>query len=278
MIEQSINIRAVIVGATGGIGKAVCSQLAKSGGEAFLIGRSADKLKELSQAYGWGYAVADGTDWIQLDGVVSSAEGLLGGINVAINLAGSVLLKPMHLTSRAEWDATIGANLTSAAGLLKSCVPRMLATGGSIVLMSSAAASIGLSNHEAIAACKAGVEGMVRSAAMTYAAKQVRVNAVAPGLVQTPLTEKIWGNPRSAEVSLSMHPVGRFGQPEDIASAILWLASPQQSWVTGQTIGVDGGLGKLKGVGHIATSKIGHQVADAETRLNFPVNRTNPVT
>ena len=278
MSEPSINIRAVIVGATGGIGQAVCSQLAKSGGEAFLIGRSADKLKELSQAYGWGYAVADGTDWTQLDGVVSSAEGLLGGINAAINLAGSVLLKPMHLTSRAEWDATIGANLTSAAGLLKCCVPRMLATGGSVVLMSSAAASIGLSNHEAIAACKAGVEGLVRSAAMTYAAKQVRVNAVAPGLVQTPLTERIWGNPRSAEVSLSMHPVGRFGQPADIASAILWLASPEQSWVTGQTIGVDGGLGKLKGVGQIATSKTGHHVADAETRLNSPANRTNPMT
>ena len=180
--------------------------------------------------------------------MVSSAEGLLGEINATINLAGSVLLKPMHLTSRTEWDATIGANLTSAAGLLKSCVPRMLATGGSVVLMSSAAASIGFSNHEAIAACKAGVEGMVRSAAMTYAARQVRVNAVAPGLVQTPLTKKIWGNPRSAEVSRSMHPIGRFGQPEDIASAILWLASPEQSWVTGQTIGVDGGLGKLKGV------------------------------
>ena len=82
---------------------------------------------------------------------------------------------------------------------------------------------------------------------MTYASKQIRVNAVAPGLVQTPLTEKIWGNPRSAEVSLSMHPIGRFGQLEDIARAILWLASPEQSWVTGQTIGVDGGLGKLKG-------------------------------
>ena len=248
------NIKAVIVGATGGIGQAVCKLLANSGGEAFLIGRSAEKLHELSQEYGWGYAVADGSDWPQLDGVVSSAEGLLGGINAAINLAGSVLLKPMHLTSREEWDATLGANLTSAAGLLKSCVPRMLAGGGSVVLMSSAAASIGLSNHEAIAACKAGIEGMVRSAAMTYAAKRIRVNAVAPGLVQTPLTEKLWGNPRSAEVSLSMHPIGRFGQPEDIARAILWLASPDQSWVTGQTIGVDGGLAKLKGIGQIARS------------------------
>ena len=248
MSDSTNSIKAVIVGATGGIGQAVCKQLADLGGKAFLIGRSADKLKMLSESYGWGYAVADGTDWVQLDGGVSSAEGLLGGINAAINLAGSVLLKPMHLTSRSDWDATIGANLTSAAGLLKCCVPRMTSTGGSIVLMSSAAASIGLSNHEAIAACKAGIEGMVRSAAMTYAAKQIRVNAVAPGLVETPLTEKIWGNPRSAEVSLSMHPLGRFGKPADIASAILWLASPDQSWVTGQTLGVDGGLANLKGI------------------------------
>ena len=252
MTDSESSIKAVIVGATGGIGQAVCKQLAKSGGEAFLIGRTADTLHQLSQEFGWGYAVADGSDWAQLDAVVSSAEGLMGGINAAINLAGSVLLKPMHLTSRAEWDATLAANLTSAAGLLKSCVPRMFASGGSVVLMSSAAASIGLSNHEAIAACKAGIEGMVRSAAMTYAAKRIRVNAVAPGLVQTPLTENLWGNPRSAEVSLSMHPIGRFGQPEDIARAILWLASPNQSWVTGQTIGVDGGLGKLKGMGQIA--------------------------
>ncbi len=251
MSETSSTIKAVIVGATGGIGHAVCRKLAESGGEAFLIGRSIETLKVLSQEYGWGYAVADGADWAQLDGVVSSAEGLLGEINAAINLAGSVLLKPIHLTSRSEWDATIAANMTSAAGLMKACIPRMFAGGGSVVLMSSAAASIGLSNHEAIAACKAGIEGLVRSGAMTYAAKKIRVNAVAPGLVETPLTQKIWGNARSAEVSLSMHPIGRFGKPEDIASAILWLASPEQSWVTGQTIGVDGGLGKLKGVGQI---------------------------
>lgn len=254
MSEYTESIKAVIVGATGGIGQAVCKQLAESGGEAFLIGRSSEKLKALSNTYGWGFAVADGSDWVQIDSVVSSAQGLMGEINAAINLAGSVLLKPMHLTSRSEWDATISTNLTSAAGLMRTCIPRMVSNGGSIVLMSSAAASIGLANHEAIAACKAGIEGMVRSAAMTYASKQIRVNAVAPGLVQTPLTERIWNNPKSAEISLSMHPLGRFGQPEDIARAILWLASPLQSWVTGQTIGVDGGLGKLKGPGTVARS------------------------
>jgi len=239
--------KAVIVGATGGIGLAVCKLLAEQGGEGFLVGRSAEKLAQLAGLYGWGYAVADAADWSQLETAMSSSEGLLGEMNAGICLAGSVLLKPMHLTSFQEWQSSLNANLTSAAGLLRACVPRMTSNGGSIVLMSSAAASIGLANHEAIAACKSGVEGLVRSAAMTYASKKIRVNAVAPGLVQTPLTERIWSNPRSAEVSLGMHPLGRFGQPEDIARAILWLASPEQSWVTGQSIGVDGGLGSLKG-------------------------------
>jgi NAD(P)-dependent dehydrogenase (short-subunit alcohol dehydrogenase family) len=87
---------------------------------------------------------------------------------------------------------------------------------------------------------------LVRSAATTYAAKKIRVNAVAPGLVQTNLTQRVWNNPRSAEVSMALHPLGRFGQPEDIARAILWLASPDQGWITGQILGVDGGLATLK--------------------------------
>jgi NAD(P)-dependent dehydrogenase (short-subunit alcohol dehydrogenase family) len=122
----------------------------------------------------------------------------------------------------------------------------MMSSGGSIVLMSSAAARIGLPNHEAIAAAKAGIIGLVYSAAATYAARRVRVNAVAPGLVQTPLTEKITSNERSRGFSLALHPLGRLGEAADIASAIRWLLNPEQSWVTGQVLGVDGGLGTLK--------------------------------
>jgi NAD(P)-dependent dehydrogenase (short-subunit alcohol dehydrogenase family) len=118
--------------------------------------------------------------------------------------------------------------------------------GGSIVLLSSGAGSIGLVNHEAISAVKAGIEGLVRSAAATYAAAGVRVNAVAPGLTQTPLTERVWANEKSAEASRSMHPLGRLGTPADIASAIQWLLAPEQTWVTAQTIAVDGGLSTLK--------------------------------
>jgi NAD(P)-dependent dehydrogenase (short-subunit alcohol dehydrogenase family) len=86
---------------------------------------------------------------------------------------------------------------------------------------------------------------------MTYAAKRIRVNAIAPGLVETPLTQRVWNNPRSAEVSLAMHPVGRFGQPDDIARAIYFLIDPKNNWITGQTLAVDGGLGTLKAAGPV---------------------------
>lgn len=246
MSEDRQTIRAVIVGAGGGIGSALCELMFAAGDEAFLIGRNAEKLKVLGEKYGWGYAAADTSQWDELERNISSAEGVLGGINAAVNLAGSVLIKPMHLTSQSEWDATIRTNLSTAAGLVRTIAPRMFGAGGSIVLMSSAAGRLGLQNHEAIAAAKAGVDGLVRSAAATYAAKNIRINSIAPGLVRSPLTERIWSNERSADVSLSLHPIGRFGEPVEVARGIHWLMHPDQSWMTGQTIGMDGGLGGLK--------------------------------
>jgi NAD(P)-dependent dehydrogenase (short-subunit alcohol dehydrogenase family) len=118
--------------------------------------------------------------------------------------------------------------------------------GGAVCLCSTAAAHLGLPNHEAIAAAKAGVEGLVRSAAASYAASRIRVNAVAPGLVATPLTARITGNEGNLRASLAMHPLGRIGAPADIASAIAWLIDPANSWVTAQILAVDGGLGSLK--------------------------------
>jgi NAD(P)-dependent dehydrogenase (short-subunit alcohol dehydrogenase family) len=210
-----------------------------------LVGRDSQKLSEVAGRFGFSSSVADASDWDQLDQALEMASQSMQGINAVVCLAGSVLLKPLHLTSKPEWDATLQTNLTAAAGTLRAAVSKMK-EGGSVVLMSSAAAGIGLSNHEAIAAGKAGIEGLVRSAAMTYAAKQIRVNAIAPGLVQTPLTQRVWGNARSADVSLAMHPLGRFGQPEEIARAIYFLVDPSNAWITGQVLGVDGGLGTLK--------------------------------
>ena len=122
----------------------------------------------------------------------------------------------------------------------------MLNAGGSIVLVSSAAARIGLANHEAVAAAKAGVIGLTLSAAATYGPRGIRVNCVAPGLVRTPLTARLTANEASLKASTAMHALGRIGEPQDVAKAIEWLLSPEQSWITGQLLGIDGGLGSVR--------------------------------
>lgn len=117
--------------------------------------------------------------------------------------------------------------------------------GGSVVLMASAAARIGLPHHEAIAAAKAGIIGLMLSGAATYAGMNLRFNVVAPGLIESPLTASITTNPLLRKASESMHALGRLGKPIDVANAIVFLLDPQNSWMTGQVLGVDGGLGSI---------------------------------
>ena len=119
--------------------------------------------------------------------------------------------------------------------------------GGSVALVSSAAARVGLASHEAIAAAKAGVIGLTLSAAATYAGRGLRFNCVAPGLVRTPLTARLTATEASSRASTAMHPLGRLGEPDDVAAGIAWLLDPRNSWVTGQVIGIDGGLADLRG-------------------------------
>ena len=125
----------------------------------------------------------------------------------------------------------------------------MMRTSGSIVLVSSAAARIGLANHEAIAAAKSGVIGLTLAAAASYGAHGIRVNCVAPGLVCTQLTARLTATEASLKASMAMHALGRIGEPADVAAALAWLRDPAQGWVTGQVLGVDGGLGSVRARG-----------------------------
>jgi NAD(P)-dependent dehydrogenase (short-subunit alcohol dehydrogenase family) len=236
-----------VIGAAGGIGSALCRSLASQGATLVLCGRDESKLVALSGEVGGDVIALDARDFDAVAGAVKGAVERHGRLDGAVNLAGSIVLKPAHSTSSDDWEGVVGTNLKTAFALVRAAAPAMgQSGGGSIVLLSSAAARIGLSNHDAIAAAKAGVEGLARSAAATYAARGVRVNAVAPGLVRTPLAARLVANEASLKASEAMHALGRIGEPEDVASLIEYLLDPTHRWVTGQVFGVDGGLGTVR--------------------------------
>lgn len=240
-------MNALIFGITGGIGRALAKRLLQAGHRVYGSARNPEKLSAFADELGIHAAAGDVTQPSDVQHIVEAAAARLGGLDAVALCVGSILLKPAHLTTDDEWSSTINLNLNSAFYITRACAKTMQANGGSVVLVSTCAARIGLPNHEAIAAAKAGVEGLARSAAATYAARRLRFNVVAPGLVDTPLAARITSNEAALKASQAMHPIGRIGRPEDVASAIAWLLDPEQSWVTGQVIGVDGGLATLKG-------------------------------
>ena len=242
----------LIIGAAGGIGAALAQQLAAEGARLVLAGRDAAKLEALATSLGTaalGTVALDATRFDAVDAFVADAAASHGPIAGLVNCAGSLLLKPAHLTSQAEYEQTIAASLTTAFATVRAAGRTMASQSepGAVVLVASAAARTGLANHEAIAAAKAGVIGLTQSAAASYAARRLRVNCVAPGLVRTPLTSRITATPAGEQASLGMHALGRLGEPTDVAGMIAYLLSPAAGWMTGQVIGVDGGLGTVRG-------------------------------
>jgi NAD(P)-dependent dehydrogenase (short-subunit alcohol dehydrogenase family) len=238
--------KVLVIGGAGGIGSAVARQLVSAGSHVFLAGRSSESLQLLATELGCEWAQVEATDAASVDAVGEAASAALGGLTGVTNCVGSILLKPAHLTTPDDWQATLAANLSTAFHCVRMAGRMLKGTGGSVVLLSSAAARIGLANHEAVAAAKAGVIGLTLSAAATYARARIRFNAVAPGLVRTPLAAGLLANELAEKASVAMHPLGRLGEPTDVARAICWLLDPQNDWVTGQVLGVDGGLADLK--------------------------------
>jgi 3-oxoacyl-[acyl-carrier protein] reductase len=236
----------LILGATGAVGSATARRLAARGARLALSGRNRAVLDPLAAELGALALPSDATVSADVDAAVKATLAHHGRLDGAVNCVGSVLLKPAHLTKDEEFQAVLTTNLLSSFYLLRATVKAMGNGGGSLVFCSTAAAHGGLPNHEAIAAAKAGIEGLMNSAAATYASKNIRINCVAPGLVRSGMTARIVGSEGALKASLAMHPLGRIGEPDDVARVIDFLLDPANSWMTAQCIAVDGGLGSLQ--------------------------------
>lgn len=229
----------VVLGATGSVGSALAQTLVARGDQVWLLGRAPSAVEGAA-----GSGIIDISSSESVEAAIREAQTTLGEVNGIANCIGSVHLKPAHATSDAEFRETIETNLFSAFATVRAA-GNLMRDGGSVVLFASAAAEIGISNHEAIAAAKAGVIGLARSAAASYAARNLRINVISPGLVKSKMTKRLWENSAAAAASIEMHALGRLGEPSQIASLAAWLLDPANDWITGQIIGVDGGLGSI---------------------------------
>lgn len=237
----------IVFGATGGIGARLCEILTQQKKRILIAGRNEEKARLLAQRLNQDYHIVDLSSSAAAQASIGQIQAKYGDFDSVVNCIGSLFLKPLELTTDEEWKNVLTCNLTYAFYILKAACPILARQKkGSIVLLASAAAQIGLVNHEAIGAAKAGLVGLMRCAAASYASSGVRINVIAPGLVQTPLTQSITSNEASLKSSISMHPLGRIGAPDDIAHTIAWLVDDHSSWITGQVITVDGGLSSLK--------------------------------
>ena len=193
--------------------------------EARRLREGEERLDDLADRLDAHPVPLDATKTGEMDRLFGEAVEEFERVSGAANCVGSFMLKPAHLTSDEEWAQTIALNMTTAFGTIKAAAKHM-PYGDSVVLLSSVAARVGLANHEAIAASKAGVTGLALSAAATYVGRDLRVNSVAPGLVQTPMTESVTRSETSRQASVDLHPLGRLGEPADVAAMIEWLLDP----------------------------------------------------
>lgn len=234
-----------IIGATGTIGSVLAGRLVQQGHHLVLVGRNEAKLRSLSERLRQPFAAVDLGSSEALEQALSLGDVSEERVDGLVNCVGSLLLKPAHATSDDEFRQVLETNLFAAFATVRAGAKLLRERGGSIVLFASAAAEIGIQNHEAIAAAKAGVIGLARSAAATYAPNNIRVNVVSPGLVRTEMTRRIWENAPNSKVSAQLHPLGRLGEPQHVASLVSWLLDSENDWMTGQVIGIDGGLGHV---------------------------------
>lgn len=220
----------VIIGGNSGIGKAVAEQAEASGANLFLYSRN-----------------GEGNHQIDITDETSELQDLPDVIDGLVYCPGSINLKPFHRISMDDFKNEMDVNFFGAVKTLQACMKNLKKSGqASVVLYSTVAVQTGMGFHAGIASAKGAVEGLVRSLAAEWAPNNIRVNAIAPSLTDTPLAKQLVSTDEKRAASDKRHPLGRIGTPADIASATVFLLDEKSSWMTGQILHVDGGMSNLK--------------------------------
>lgn len=243
---------AVVTGAAMGIGKSAAVALAREGANVAVadINDEAGQatVEEIQDAGGKAfYQHTDVSVTADVEALVQTAVERYGKLNVYVNNAAVALSDTVVDVSEETWNRVINTNLNSVMRGMKFAIPHMIeAGGGSIINLGSVQGLMGFSGWAAYAAAKGGIHALTRQAAVDYAPHNVRINALAPGTIMTPMNERIFDEVDDPQQLIdtwnSMHALGRFGQPEEVAEVIVFLASDESSFITGEVIRVDGGM------------------------------------
>jgi len=232
----------LITGASGGIGKAIAKKFAAAGAEVALndIAPSEEALKSFSQEIGAKYFLADVSKLEKVEKMVEEIQKEFGRLDVLVNNAGITQDRTLAKMTKEEWQRVIDINLTGVFNCSKAALPLLIQNQGNIISISSLVGQRGNFGQTNYAAAKAGIIGFTKSLAKEVGRLGVRVNAIAPGFIETRLTENL--PPEVTETVKKFTPLGRFGKPEEAANLIFFLASDQANFITGAVVNIDGGL------------------------------------
>ena len=231
------NKNILIVGASSGIGYALARQLHSQGATLFTAGRQVPEDIPSTHMI-WDVLQTPAAD------ALTQLPNALHGL---IYCPGSINLKPFHRLNIDDYRSDLEINVLGAVAAIHAAyVALKAAKGSSVILFSTVAAKLGMGLHSSVSVAKSAVEGLTKSLAAEFALSDIRVNAIAPSLTDTPLAKNLLSSDEKRESANKRHPLNRIGTPDDIASMAAYLLSDQASWITGQIIGVDGGMGSIK--------------------------------
>ncbi len=234
---------AVVTGGASGIGLAVCRRFAAAGATVAIVDRDEARVQAAARELGATAWQADVGDPDRLAEVIEAAARKLGGLSILVNNAGEGRLAPLEAYRPSDWDRLVAVNARAVFVAMRAAAPWMRRSGGGVIVNNASASGDRPTRGELpYSAAKAAVVAMTKAAAQELA-PEIRVNAVSPGVIRTAMTEPLLRSPELLEPVLEATPLGRVGEPEDVADVIFFLCSDASRFVTGQNLVVDGGLG-----------------------------------